>query len=175
MKKSLMIMIAAFLAFGMMACGEKKITQKDLEAAEAKLFNEDGSMNESVAPKVAEKYCEFVEQNPEDSTAPLWLYHAMEINVMLKNPDKSIELGNQLLSQYPESKVAPRSLFLLGSFVYDDMLQDTAQAHVMLQRLIDDYPQSRHVKDAERAIEFLGLTPDQIMSIMAMEQMVEEE
>ena len=174
MKKSLMIMVAAFLAFGMMACGEKKITQKDLEAAEAKLFYENGLVNENVAPQVAEKYCEFVEQNPEDSTAPLWLYHAMEINVMLKNPDKSIELGNQLLSQYPDSPFAPRSLFLMGSFVYDDMLQDTAQAHVMFQRLIDEYPQSKHVEDAKRAIWFLGLTPDQIMSILAMEQMTEE-
>ena len=174
MKKSLMIMIVAFLAFGMMACGEKKITQKDLEAAEAKLFKENGLVNEAVAPQVAEKYCKFVEQNPEDSTAPLWLYHAMEINVMLKNPDKSIELGNQLLSQYPDSPFAPRSLFLMGSFVYDDMLQDTAQAHVMLQRLIDEYPQSKHVEDAKRAIWFLSLTPEQIMSIMAMEQMTEE-
>ena len=94
--------------------------------------------------------------------------------VMLKNPDKSIELGNQLLSQYPDSPFAPRSLFLMGSFVYDDMLQDTAQAHVMLQRLIDEYPQSKHVEDAKRAIWFLGLTPEQIMSIMAMEQMTEE-
>ena len=174
MKKSLMIMIVAFLAFGMMACGEKKITQKDLEAAEAKLFKENGLVNEAVAPQVAEKYCKFVEQNPEDSTAPLWLYHAMEINVMLKNPDKSIELGNQLLSQYPDSPFAPRSLFLMGSFVYDDMLQDTAQAHVMLQRLIDEYPQSKHVEDAKRAIWFLSLTPEQIMSIMAMELMTEE-
>lgn len=174
MKKSLMIMIAAFLAFGMMACGEKKITQKDLEEAEAKLFYENGLVNEEIAPQVAEKYCKFVEQNPEDSTAALWLYHAMEINVMLKNADKSIELGNQLLSQYPDSPMAPRTLFLMGSYVYDDILQDTAQAHVMFQRLIDEYPQSKHVEDAKRAIWFLGLTPDQIMSILAMEQMTEE-
>lgn len=175
MKKSLMIMIAAFLAFGMMACGEKRITQKDLNAAEAKLFNEDGSLNEAVASDVAEKYCQFVKQNPDDSTAGLWLYHAVEINVMLKNADKSLELGNQVVSQYPQSEWAPRSLFLMGAFVYDDLLHDTAQAHVMFQRVIDEYPDSKFVDDAEKSIEFLGMTPEEIMSVIAVSQMEREE
>ena len=85
MKKTLTIMMLALMAFGMMACGEKKLTEKDLKAAEETLFNEDGTMNEDIAPSVAEKYCLFVEQNPDALSAPLWLYHAMEINLQLKN------------------------------------------------------------------------------------------
>lgn len=175
MKKSPIIMLAILLTFGMMACGEKKITQEDLKASEAKLFNEDRSLNESVAPKVAEEYCQFVKQNPDDSTAVLWLYHAMEINVMMKNTDKSIELGNQLLSQYPQSEWAPQTLFLMGSYVYNDLLNDTAQAHVMFQRIIDEYPESHLVDDAQKSIEYLGLTAEEIFTLMMMSQMEVEE
>ena len=168
MKNTLKIMSLTLLAIVMLACGgkEQKLTQEDLKAAEATLFNEDRTMNEDVAPEVAEKYCQFVKQNPNDSTAAKWLFHAMEINVLLKNADQSIALGDQMLKDYPQSEWAPMSLFLLGSFVYDEQLNDTAQAHAAYQKLIDNYPDSELVDDAQKSIEYLGLTPDEIMNLM---------
>ena len=177
MKNTLKLMLLACLACGMLACGnkEQKLTQDDMKKAEATLLNEDRSMNLDVAPKVAETYCQFVEQNPDDASAPLWLFHAMEINVQLKNADKSAELCDKLLAKYPQSEWAPRSLFLMGSFVYNDQLNDTAQAHAAFQRLIDTYPDSDLVDDAKKSIEYLGLTPDEIMTMFMMSQFQEEE
>ena len=173
MKNTLKIMMLAVLAFGMLACGEKKLTEDDLKAAEETLFNEDRTLNEDTAPIVAEKYCQFVKQNPDDPTASKWLFHALEINVMLKNADKSIELCNQLNEEYPDSKWTPRALLYVGSYVYNDQLNDTAQAHATLQRLIDNYPDSELVDDAQKSIEYLGLTPDEIMARIMMSQMQE--
>lgn len=175
MKNTLKVLLVALLAFGMFACGEKKLTQEDLKKAEATLFNEDRTMNEEVAPKVAEKYCQFVKQHPNDSTSAKWLYHALEINVVMKNYEKSEELSKQLLEQYPKSDWAPMSLLLMGSYVYDHQLNDTAKAHAAFQRLIDDYPESEWVDDAQKSIEYLGLTPDEIMSLMMIDQMEEGE
>ena len=174
MKMTLKMMVFTVLAFGLFACGGKTLTQNDLKKAEASLFNEDKSLNEATAPQVAETYCKYVEQNPDDSTAVEWLYHAMEINVMLKNADKSIELCNQLLQQYPQSKWAPMSLLLVGSFVYEDMLNDTAQAHAAYQRLIDDYPDSELVDDAEKSIEFLGLTIEERRTLIMTSRMEDD-
>jgi len=172
MKKTLRMVVAAILALAMFACGgkEQKLTQDDLKAAQATLFNEDRSVNEAVAPEVAEKFCKFVEQNPEDSTAAQWLYHAMEINVFLKDADKCAEICDKLTANYPETDWAPMSLFLLGSYVYNDQLNDTAQAHAMFQRLIDEYPESELVDDAQKSIEYLGLTPEEIMERIMMQQ-----
>jgi len=169
-------MIVAALALGMMACGskEQKLTQDDLRAAQATLFNEDRTVNEAVAPEVAEKFCKFVEQNPDDTSAAQWLYHAMEINVLLKNAEKSAEICDQLTTNYPESDWAPMSLFLLGSYVYNDQLNDTAQAHTMFQRLIDEYPDSELVGDAQKSIEYLGLTPEEIMARIMVQGMDED-
>lgn len=177
MKKALEIMLFALLAFGMSACGEKgkKLTKDDLKKAEATLFNEDQTMNEAMAPKVAEQYIRFVEQNPNDASSPLWLYHALEINVQMKNAEKSTELCEKLLAMYPDSKWAPSSLFLLGSFVYNDQLNDTAMAHATFQRLIDTYPESDLVDDAKKSIEYLGLTPDEIMTLFMMSQFKDDE
>ena len=175
MKNTLKMMMFALLAFGMMACGEKKLTQEDLKKAEAGLFKDGKTMDEKEAPKVAEKYLKFVEQNPNDSSAVKWLYHAFEINMMLKNVEKSEELCKQLIAQYPDSKWAPMSLMMMGGYVYDGQLKDTAKAHVYYQRLIDEYPESEYVDDAKKCIEYLGLTPEEIMSLMMLEQMEEGE
>ena len=171
MKNSLKVLLFALLVCGLFACSEKKITLEDLNAAEATLMGENWQMNMDEAPKVAKKYCQFVKQNPNDSTAAKWLFHAMEINVMLKDVDKSVKLCDQLLEQYPQSKWAPMSLLLLGSYVYEDILDDTAQAHVAYQRLIDDYPESNLVEDAQKSIEYLGLTLEERMSLFMMSQM----
>ena len=166
-------MVAALLTLGMWACGgnEQKLTVDDLKKAEATLFNEDHSVNEATAPEVAEKYCQFVQQNPDDSTAARWLFHAMDINVLLKETEKSEAICNQLIATYPDSEWAPMSLFLMGSYVYNDQLNDTARAHVMFQRLIDEYPDSQLVNDARRSIDFLGLTPDEIMARIMMSEL----
>jgi len=177
MKKTLKMMVFAVLAFGLFACGDigKKLTVEDMREAQAILINDDGTLNREEAPNVAKKYCKYVKQNPNDTTADKWLYHAMEINVMLGNPDESIKLCDQLLQQYPQSKWAPMSLILLGSYVYEDMLNDTAQAHVVYQKLIDDYPESHLVDDAQKSIEYLGLSEDERMSRIILSSMDEEE
>jgi len=171
MKKALQIMMLAVLAFGMMACGEKKLTQEDMKEAELTLFGDDGAIKPEVAPEVAEKYCKFVEQNPDDPTAPTWLFHAMELNIAMKNADKSVELCNKLLEQYPESKWAPNALLVLGSYVYEDQLNDTAQAHQAYQRLIDNYPDSGLVNDAQVLIECLGMTDEEKLMWIQMSKM----
>ncbi len=177
MNKTLKLMAFALLALGMLACGgnAKKITVEELKEAQTTLFNGNGTLNEKEAPKVAEKYCQFVKQNSGDTAVAKWLFHAMEIQVMLKDSKKSIEIGNQLLEQYPQSKWAPQTLLTLGSFVYNDQLNDTANAHIMFQRLIDDYPNSDLVDDAQKSIEYLGLSPDEIMSLIMMSKMEVEE
>ena len=170
MKKTLKLMLVAMLAMGMFACGEKKLTYKDMLKAEATLFDEEGYLDTLKAPKVAEKYIKFVEQNPDDTTASLWLYHAMELNVMLKNTEKSMELCDQLVEKYPDSKWAPRGLYLLGSFIYEEELKDLDKAREVYERIVRDYPESEIIESVKSSIKYLGWTPDEIFADMAMSQ-----
>lgn len=168
MKNTLKLMMLALLAFGMFACGEKKLTYDELKKEEAKLFLEDGSIDSVVAPGVAEKFCKFVEQNPDDSLASLWLYHAMEINVLLKNTEKSMELCDQLVESYPDSKWTPRGLYLLGSFIYEEEFKDLDKAGEIYDRIINDYPDTEIMESVKASKKYLGWTPKQIMADIGM-------
>ena len=170
MKMTIKMTLIAMLAFGLLACGEKKLTYEDMKKAEATLFNEDGLIDTVKAPKVANKFCQFVEQNPNDSTAPLWLYHAMELNIMMKNTEKSIELCNKLAEQYPNSKWTPRGLYILGSFVYEKEFVDLDKAREIYDRIIADYPDSEIIESVKASKKYLGWTPEQIMADISFRQ-----
>ena len=139
------------------------------------MMGENWTMDKDVAPKVAKKYLKFVEQSPNDSTASTWLFHALEIYVTLKDSDNSIEVGNKLVEQYPESKWAPRALLIMANYVYDEQLHDLDKARATYEKLINDYPDSELVDDAQKLMEYLGMTPEEIMSSIMMSQMEEEE
>ena len=170
MKKTLNLMLVALLALGMFACGGKKLTYQDMKDAEATLFAEDGTFDSINAPIVAEKFCQFVEENPKDSTAPLWLYHAMELNVMLNNTEKSIELCDKLTENYPTSKWTPRGLFLLGSFIYEKEYNDLDKAREVYDRIINEYPNCDIIESVEASKKYLGWSPEEIMADIAMKQ-----
>ena len=170
MKKTFKVMIIALLAFGMFSCGEKKQTYADMKKVEATLFTEDGMLDSVQIPVVEKKYCEFVEKNPNDSTAPLWIYHAMELNVMMNNTDKVIELCDKLTKRYPDSKWTPRGLYLLGSFVYEKEYEDLDKAREIYDRIINDYPDCELIESVEASKKYLGWTPEQIMNDIALKQ-----
>ena len=99
----------------------------------------------------------------------------MEINVRLQDVEKSVALCNQLVDQYPDSQWSPRAWLLLGSYVYEDQLNDTALAHAAYQRIIDDYPNDDLVNDARVLIKCLGLSDDEKLAMILMSQMPVEE
>lgn len=169
------LILVAFLAFGMFACGEKKLTEEDLKKAEATLFNDDQTVNEAMAPSVAEKYVRFVEQNPDDPASPNWLYNAEEIYILLKDADNSIKTCDRLVELYPDSKCAPRGLYVLGSFVYEDQLKDLDKAREIYERVIRDYPDCEMIESVQASLKYLGWDPADIISDITLSQMDVEE
>ena len=175
MKNTLKLMLFALLAFGMLACGEKKLTQEDLKKAEQTLMENGGNLDKEAATAVAEKYCRFVKQNPDDATAPDWLFKALQIEVKLGESEKAIALCDQLVKDYPTSEVIPAALMLTASDVYDSQLHDLDKARAMYEKVISDYPDSEWAESAEKMIEFLGLTPEEILGKIVLSNMIEEE
>ena len=175
MKKTLKLMLVALLALGMFACGEKKLTEDDLKKAEETLFNEDQSVNEAVAPDVAEKYIRFAKQNPDFPTSANWMYNAFEIYVLLKDVDNSQRVCDMLVEKYPQSKWTPRALYLLGSFIYEDQLKDLDKARELYERVINDYPDCDVIPSVQSSLKYLGWSAEEIMGDIMMSQMDVEE
>jgi len=94
----------------------------------------------------------------------------MELNIMMKNSEKSIELCNQLVEQYPNSKWTPRGMYILGSFIYEKELADLDKARELYDKIITDYPDCEIIESVEASKKYLGWTPEQIMSDISFRQ-----
>ena len=177
MRNILKIMMLAMLAFGMLACGEKKLTEEDLKQVEATLFNDDLTPNPEVVPVVVEKFCTFVEQNPDAATAPDWLFKALEISVSQKDVEKSGEICDKLMKDYPDYDKTPAGMFMMASFIYEDQLRDLDKARAMYERIIADYPESELIPSVQASLKNLGKTPEELIREFEMmnEEMVLED
>lgn len=174
MKKVFQIVMLAVLAFGMMACGEKKLTQDDLKKAELTLADEQGNLNKEAVPAVVEQFCKFVEQNPDDATAPEWLFKALQLEIKAEESEKAIEICNKLVENYPDYENNPAALVMTASEVYDSQLHDLDKARATYEKVINDYPSTDWANNAEKMIEFLGLTPEEILSKIVVSNMEED-
>lgn len=172
MRNTLKLMILAVLAFGMLACGEKKLTENDLKQAEATLFNDDMTPNTEAVPVVVEKYCTFAEQNPDAPTAPDWLFKALEISVTQKDIEKSGEICEKLMKDYPDYDKTPVGMFMMASFIYEDQLHDLDMARAMYERILADYPESELIPSVQASLRNLGKTPEEL--VREFEMMNEE-
>lgn len=163
MKKTFRLMLVALLAFGLFACGEKKFTEDDLRQAEKAMFNDDMTANPEAAAVAVEKFCKFAKQNPDDPKAPDWLFKALEVSVGQKDAAKSEEICQQLVNDYPTFDKTPIAMFMMASMVYDDQLKDLDKARAMFERIIADYPESEIRPSAEAMMNYLGMTPEEIL------------
>ena len=142
----------------------KKTTENDVKKAEEALFNADQTLNAEAVTSAVETFGKFAEENPEDAQAPEYLFKALEISVNTKQaPQKSIDLANRLIANYPEFEKDPVALFMLATFVYDEQLHDLDKARETYQQIIDNYPDNPFAKDAEISITQLGMTPDELI------------
>lgn len=163
MKKTLKLMLVAVLALGMTACGGKKVTEEDLKKAEEELFNDDMTANPETATATVETFCKFAKQNPNDPAAPEWLFKALEIAVGQKNANKAEEICQQLMDKYPTYEKTPFGMFMMASMVYEDQLKDLDKARSMFEKIIADYPESEITASAEASLNFLGMSPEEII------------
>ena len=163
MKKTLKLMLVALLAFGMFACGEKKVTEDDLKQAQAALFNEGMTTNVEAASKAMETFCTYVKQNPDDPQAPEWLFKAMEIAVRQKDAKKSAEICDKLTESYPKSERTPVAMFMLATLVYDDQLNDIDKAREVYEKILSDYPESEIAPSVEASLKYLGMSAEEIV------------
>lgn len=104
--------------------------------------------------------------------SPEALFEAISTSVCTQqDPQQSIAMVNQLVTDYPSFENTPVALFMLASFVYDEQLHDFDKARETYQQIIDNYPDSPFANDASIAITQLGIPLEELVkSFEAQEQ-----
>lgn len=103
--------------------------------------------------------------------SPEALFNALGEGINAKqDPQESIMMVDQLVTDYPKYENTPVALFMLASFVYDEQLHDLDKARETYQRIIDEYPDTPFAADASIAITQLGMTPEELVRMFEEQQ-----
>ncbi|MEN8224861.1 MAG: tetratricopeptide repeat protein [Bacteroidota bacterium] len=156
----LMLMMVAMIA----AC--TSAIEKDaasIKTAEDELFSsEEGFVDRSKALVLVDQYVDFANSYPEDSMAVENLFKGAEFCLNLGEGQRSIELYDRVINEYPEFRKLPECLFLKG-YVYENYLGDLDQAKAIYTEFLETYPDNEFADDAEISIQNLGKSPEELI------------
>ena len=119
---------------------------------EAVLKDENGDIKPRIAADLFQKYTAYAEQFPDDKVrTPAYLFKGGDILSFMNNPAAAAKSYEQILTDYPESEVAPTATLQLAS-LYDDQLNRSIEAQELGQAFINTFPDH---PDTEKAKYFL--------------------
>lgn len=83
-------------------------------------------------------------------------------NLMETNPVTAVEYFNLFIERFPGHERAHQAQFLIG-FTYSEQIEDYDSAVEAFQAVIDNYPESDFVDDAEWMIQNMGVAPEELL------------
>jgi TolA-binding protein len=115
-------------------------------------------------------YEELLKNYPESELAPEALiqlatvYHQYQVkNISQKESlEKAANLFKSVFEKYPDSDQAPQSLFMAG-FIYANDLKAYNEATNTYNLFIEKFPDHELASSAKEELEFMGLTPEEIL------------
>ncbi len=159
MKKSSLILILAAL---MVACGpnkEERIAQ--IEDFEDSIFESAIVADEATADQLTKLYTDFADKYPADSLTPQYLLKAAEIQSNVMHTDRSIELFDRVINNYPDFEDVPTCYFLKG-IAYESNSQ-FEEAKAAYQTFVDKYPDHYLAAQTRLMIPKVGMSPEEML------------
>lgn len=157
-----MLISGLFIAFA--ACTPAIETDaKKITAAEDALFSEENkSVDRVKALELVDMYIAYADKYPEDSMAVENLFKGAEFYLTLGEGQKSIDLYDRVMTEYPDFRKIPECLFLKG-YVYENYLGELEDARMIYTLFLQKYPDNEFADDARISIENLGKSPEELI------------
>ncbi|OIQ35898.1 MAG: hypothetical protein BM555_03870 [Crocinitomix sp. MedPE-SWsnd] len=143
---------------------EKALTYEESLAAvqdvEARI-GESQAPDEELLKEAITKFQDFANSFPDDPEAPDYLLKASDFSLAVKLPEKSVNILNQIITDYPDYNRMESVMYVKASHLDLD-LRDTTAAKVAYQDFIDAFPESEMRPDAENRIENISLSIEEL-------------
>lgn len=148
----------------MTSCNSSKKAKKDILMLEKTLVNEKKVLNASSADKLIESYLTYAKKYPKDEITPDFLFKAIDISVAYNafNPQKTIELTNILIENYPDFEMTPMAMFIKG-FVYENQMNDYEKALDTYHQFLERYPNNPMAEDVKTTIRNIGIPLEELI------------
>lgn len=118
---------------------------------------------DTLIPELRESYSVTVNEDsflPDESVSADSLFMSAQ-NLMESNPETAVEYYRLFIDRFPEHVNAHQAQFLIG-FTLSEYIGNYDRAAEAFQKLIDNYPESDFVDDAQWMIENMGIPPESL-------------
>lgn len=153
-------MIAAML---MVACGpnrEDRISQ--IEEMEDQLFESMIGADPDAANKLADMYVAFADKYPKDSLSPEYLMKAADVQCNVLHTEKSIELFDRIINDYPDFEQVPMCYFLKGhAYELNEQLNEAKAAY---EEFLSKYPDHYMAESTRIMLPRLGMSDEELLA-----------
>lgn len=163
MKRIVEITLFLALITFMASCTSKR--DRDINAItqlEKQLGQEGAKPDPAKLNTLLDAYIAFVDGNAGDTAAPNYLYKAVNLSIGIGNGEKSMQLIDRTLNEFPGSNYLPETVFL-KAYVYENLLSNLGQASVVYNDFIRRYPEHDLADDARAALQYLGKSPEEMV------------
>jgi outer membrane protein assembly factor BamD (BamD/ComL family) len=161
MKNSIKSVSVVVLCAFMTACSPSK---EKMNAQISLMENETAQTYDlSKMDSLVSLYQQYVKEFPQDSMTQEYLFRSGKLNITLRKGTEALTDFNTLIKNFPQCDALPEVYYYVA-YVYEDILYDIASARTAYYDFINRYPSHRLVRDATLAIQYLGKSPEEIIS-----------
>lgn len=114
------------------------------------------------AKKLVDIYGLYTSILPNEANTPQYLYETYDIANSVRMYKDAAAASEKLYTEYPDFEKAPTAMFLTA-FIYENHLRDLEKAEAIYKKFIAQYPNDSFAKDAQGALDNLGLPADQML------------
>lgn len=132
---------------------------------EKKAFATDGKIDRAVAVNLLRVYQDYYNFHPDDADAPACLFKAADVARGLDKYKLSIDLLTNLHDAYTQYPRRDEVAFMIA-FTYDAHLHDTLKAIDAYNKMIELYPKSGWVDDAQFSIRNLQMSKEELIKFL---------
>lgn len=134
-----------------------------IDSLEKKMYSaRTASMDMATASFAMRSYDDYATTFPNDSISANYLFKAGELANSMQYAQPALNYFKRLNKRYPTYENTSYSLLMQG-IIYQDLLNDTANARLMYATVMKQFAGLQVAKDAEASIKNLGKTPEQLI------------
>ncbi len=108
-------------------------------------------------------YKNFSSKYPDDSLSPEYLYTAARLAIGLNRGDQAVTMYESVIHTYTRYKKIPECYFM-EAYAFENTLGNIGKAEELYKEFLAKYPDHELANDARTAINFLGKSPEEIVS-----------
>jgi len=169
--KSLIVFLLTVIVFISCKSPKKELTEQEkmrneILSIEKEIFKSE-ELDIDLAYKIIEKYVEFVNEFPKDTSAAEFLFKAAEISMNINESEDAIALLTRIENNYKDYNNYPASIFL-KAFIFENYIGDVEMAQKYYTLFLNDYPDHIIAKDAEAALMYLGMSDEQLLELFSV-------